>query len=583
MKTFKVLNEFFKENKIKYILGIIILIIADLLQLVMPRLLGKITDSLVSNSISMKEIYYYIFLIIGIAVLIGLCRLGWRIYIMGSARNMEFWLRNKFFSHLETLSTKFYNNNKTGDLMAHATNDIQAVRMAFGPGIVMATDALFFTLFTIITMIINIDVKLTLIALIPLPIIAILIIIFGKEVEKRFKIVQDSFAKLTDRVQESTSGIRVVKSFVQEENEIKKFGDSNKDYVDKNMKLIKMYGFMYPMVTFISALSFIISLFYGGYLVIDNKISLGQLVSFITYLGLLTWPMMAIGGVVNMFQRGTASMERLNEIFYTMADVCDNENTLPMEELNGKIQFNNLTFTYPESKKPALKNINISVEQGKTLAIVGRTGSGKSTLANLILRTYNTPKNSLLIDGIDINNIPLNLLRENIGYVPQDNFLFSKSIKDNIAFYNKDEDFKNIEEAAKVSQVYDEIMSFPLNFETKLGERGVNLSGGQKQRISISRAIIKKPKILILDDCLSAVDSKTEKNILEFLKEETESRTSIIISHRLSTIKDADEIIVLENGEIIERGTHEELLEHKGFYSELHRKQELSDKLEKEA
>lgn len=573
------IEEFLKSNKMKYFWGIIVLLFVDGLQLIVPKLLGFLTDSLKAHTLSMKQIYFYIFIIITIAVLVAIFRYIWRMLIMGTSRELEFWLRNKLFSHLEKLSLNYFHHTKTGDLMAHATNDINAVRMALGPGIVMFTDAVFLSISTIFIMIISVDRKLTLIALLPLPFVALTVTFFGKLIQTRFKKVQESFSFLTDKAQESFSGIRVIKSFVQETKEVENFAQSNEDYLEKNMNLIKVWGMMFPMVIFMSALSFVITLYFGGILVIDNVISLGQFVSFISYLGMLTWPMMAIGYVINVLQRGMASMVRLNQIFDTMPEIYDRKNTLAIDSFEENIEFKNLTFTYPGATVPALSDINLKLGKGKNLAIIGKTGSGKSTLANLILRLYNVDKNSLLIGGYDINQIPISLLRRGIGCVPQDNFLFSCTIRENIAFADENLPMEIIEEAAKIAGVYDDIMDFPLKFETMLGERGVTLSGGQKQRISIARAIAKKPGILILDDCLSAVDTKTEEKILKNIKEVTKDMTTIIIAHRISTIKDADEIIVLDKGKIIERGNHEQLVDLDGYYHNIYQKQLLEEKI----
>jgi ATP-binding cassette subfamily B multidrug efflux pump len=345
------------------------------------------------------------------------------------------------------------------------------------------------------------------------------------------------------------------------------------------MNLVKIWGAMFPLVVFLSTISFVIALYYGGTLVIDKVISLGQLVSFITYLGLLTWPMMAVGYVINVLQRGIASIMRLNEILDTEPEIQDDDNTLDIDDFEETIEIKNLSFTYPGAKVPALSDINIKLKKGKTLAVIGKTGSGKSTLANLLLRLYNVEEGSILVDGYDINKIPLSILRRKIGYVPQDNFLFSCSIRNNIAFADENLPFEKIEEAAKITSVYDDIMGFPQQFDTQLGERGVTLSGGQKQRISIARAIAKNPGIMIFDDCLSAVDTKTEEKILSNLKEVTKDRTSIIIAHRISTVKHADEIIVLDEGRITERGTHDELVALGGYYSSIYHKQLLEEKI----
>jgi ATP-binding cassette subfamily B protein len=585
MKAFYQITEFLKQQKWKYIFGVIVLLAVDGLQLIPPRIIGLVTDGLTEGTITMRYITIYAGLVILIACFVAILRYAWRMLVMGAARDLEFWLRNKFFSHLETLSPNFYNNNKTGDLMAHATNDISALRMAFGPGIVMITDAIFIPLTTITIMVFTTDIRLTLLALLPLPFIAILMGVFGKVIQKRHKDVQAAFSDLTDKVQENMAGIRVVKSFVQEEYEIDKFLASNNNYIEKNMRLVKVFGFMFPLVGFIASLSFIVALGFGGSLVIKDEISLGQFTSFIAYLGLLTWPMMAIGQVVNVLQRGTASIKRLNRIFEIAPEIIDGAEVkdISQKELKPQIEFKNLSFTYKGAAHPTLSNINLKVEEGKSLAILGRTGSGKTTLVNLILRMYDVEHGQLSIGGHDINTIPLKTLRESIGYVPQDNFLFSTTLRNNIAFSNIDMDMEKVEQATQFAHVYDNIMEFPLQFDTMLGERGVTLSGGQRQRVSIARAIAKDPKILILDDSLSAVDTKTEEKILENLKKVMENKTSIIIAHRISTLKEADEIVVLDEGKIVEKGTHKELMVLNGLYNSIYKKQLLEEKLENEA
>ncbi|MDD4834814.1 MAG: ABC transporter ATP-binding protein [Lutispora sp.] len=582
MGKFRHIEEFFQANKWRYILGVFVLIFVDGLQLVTPKLLGYITDSLSSHTLSMKQIYFYGFLIIGIAIFVAVFRFVWRMLIIGASRDLEYWLRNKLFSHLEKLSLNYFHHKKTGDLMAHATNDINAIRMAFGMGIVMMTDAVFLSISTIFIMMISVDRRFTLVALVPLTFVAFIVTFFGKTIQKRFKRVQEAFSNLTDKAQESFSGIRVIKSFVQEDEEIDNFSKANENNLNENMNLIKIWGAMFPLVIFLSSLSFVITLYYGGLLVIDKAISLGQFVTFISYLGLLTWPMMAVGYVINVLQRGTASIVRINEILDTKPEIFDDENSLVLDNFEENIEFKHFSFTYPGAEVTALSDINIKLEKGKTLAIVGKTGSGKTTLANLIVRLYNVERDSLLIGGYDINNIPLNLLRTKIGYVPQDNFLFSCSIRENIAFADENMTFDKIEGAVKITSVYDDIMDFPQKFETQLGERGITLSGGQKQRISIARAIAKEPAIMIFDDCLSAVDTKTEEKILKNLKEVTKDRTSIIIAHRISTVKDADEIIVLDEGRIIERGSHDDLVALDGYYSSIYHKQLLEEKIARE-
>ena len=579
MKSFLQMKDFILNNKWYYFLGIIFLVITNLLQLVIPRLLGQFTDQISEGLLEYSDLFYYIGLIIVLALFIALFRYLWRIFIFGTARRLEFSLRNRLFTHLQKLSANFYHQHKVGDLMAHATNDINAVRMALGPGFILIIDTLVLTMATIGIMFRTIDPRLTVFALLPLPFLALVVVLFGRKIHRRFKMVQEAFSQLTDRVQENFSGIRVVKSFVQEDQEIDNFSEVNQQHVDKNMHLIKIYGLFYPLIFFISALSFMIVLGYGGLQVIYGHISLGDFVAFNSYLGLLTWPMMAIGWVINLLQRGAASMERINKLLDEEPEITEDPHPLPLDHLKGEIEFRDLTFSYQEEEEPVLKNINLKIQAGKTLAIVGRTGSGKTTLVNLLLRIYEPGENEILIDGHDIRRLPFKTLRESIGCVPQDNFLFSRSIEENIAFGRNQFQAEEVKRVSKIAQVHDNIVDFTEGYETVLGERGVTLSGGQKQRVSIARALLKEPQILILDDSLSAVDTQTEEEILRDLKPFMQQRTTIIISHRISTIKDADRIVVLHQGEIIERGKHHELLEKEGLYYSLHQKQLLEEKI----
>lgn len=585
MEVLRHLKDFMKENKWQYIIGVIVLVIVDILQLITPRIIGNVVDSIGSGTISNGQVLYYALLIMIIACFIAFFRYMWRIKIIGSSRVLEFWMRSKIFKHLEGLSKNFFNYRKTGDLMAHATNDIQAVRMAFGPGVIMLTDSIFLTIATIGVMSTSISPTLTLLALIPLPILAIIVTFLGQKIQKRYKLVQESFSNMSDRTQESFTGIRVIKSYVQEEEELLRFSNASEEYVFHNMKLVRIFGFMFPMIGFIVAISFLVALYIGGNMVIEGRISLGELVAFITYLGMLTWPMMAIGWVINVIQRGLASLKRINEILDAKPEVVDKEGVLPIENLNElamHISIKNLSFKYPKIETYALRNIDLDIKPGETLAVVGKTGSGKSTLASLFLRNYNIEEGEISIGGVNVEKIPIKTLRKATGYVPQEAFLFSTTISQNIAFSDPNLPFEKIENAAKTASVYDDIMSFPQKFQTIVGEKGVTLSGGQKQRVSISRALIKDPSILILDDCLSAVDTKTEEAILEHLQDVMKDRTSIIISHRISAIKNADEIIFMEDGEIVERGKHIELLRLGGRYSDLYKKQLLEEKLEEE-
>ena len=571
---------FFKKYKGRYILGVIWLILVDGLQLIIPKLLGNITDKIKYDLLDTTGLIKYAGLIILLALGTAIFRFLWRYFIFGTGRLIEKNIREDFYNKLQSLSTRYFNDHKTGDLMAHATNDINAVRMAMGPGIVMIADAVFLTTATIGILIFTIDIRLTLLALIPLPFLSLMAVKFGKIIHSKYKKVQESFSNMSDKAQENFAGIRVVKAFAQEKEEIDKFAKSNRENYEKNVDMFKYSSLFHPLVQFISALSFLIVIGYGGILVIRGTISLGDFVAFNSYLGMLTWPMMALGLVINHLQRGQASLDRLNVIFNEKEDIYDQDIDENIEDIKGKIEIKNLDFKYSDSEEYALKNININIKAGETAAFIGRTGSGKTTLVNLLLRLYNVDEGDIFIDGHDINDIPLKTIRENIGYVPQDNFLFSNTINKNISFADPDNmSQEEIIKASKDAQVYENIIEFPDKFKSLLGERGSNVSGGQKQRISIARALIKNPKILILDDSLSAVDTQTEERILESLEEIMKGKTSILISHRISTIKKADKIFVFDEGKLIEKGKHKDLLKNKKLYYDLYQKQQLEEKI----
>lgn len=582
MTSLLTLKDFFKKNKWFYLWGILCLLVVDVLQLVVPEILRSFTNQYESNLLDGDNILRFGLYILLVGVGIGVFRFLWRICIIGASRRLEYELRNKLFSHLLKLSTNYYSKHKTGDLMAHATNDINAVRMALSMGIVMVTDAVFITIIAIIMMGTTIDIKLTLLTLLPLPFLVFAIAKGGKAIGSRFKGVQEAFSDLTDTVQENFSGIRVIKSFVQEKEELKKFNISNQLVFDKNMSLVKIYGMFLPVVQLISAISFLIVIGYGGNLVITGKISLGDFIAFHAYLQLLVWPMMAMGWVINVLQRGAASMNRINMILQEEPEIVDSLDAMEPVAMEGSISFNNVSFKYPNSSSYSLHNFNVFIAAGKSLGIIGKTGSGKSTIATLLLRLYNLEEGDITIDNINIHKLKLDYLRQNIGYVDQDSILFSTTIEENIGFaldhYTRDE----IITAAKIAEVHENIIQFPKDYDTFVGERGVTLSGGQKQRVSIARALAKKPRILILDDSLSAVDTDTEEKILGSLKKEMQNKTSIIIAHRISSIKDCDEIIVLDEGSIIEKGTHEALIDLKGLYFDIYQKQLLEEKILKE-
>ena len=584
MKSFLVLKDFFIKNKWKYFFGVMWLIIIDIVQLIVPQILRIVTNLLQNNLLTFNELIKYSLYIILTGLIIAVGRYYWRIYLQGTARTLEYYLRNKLFRHLLTLSTNYFNTHKTGDLMAHATNDINSVRMALGQGVVMIVDAVFMTFFSVIMMIHTTNLKLTLVAISTLPFIAIVVGKFGKIIHKRFIKVQEAFSDLTDTAQENFAGIRVIKSFVQEENEIKKFSVVNNNNLSKNLSLVKISGIFHPLVQFMSSISFLIVLWYGGILVIRDDISLGDFVAFNSYLSSMVWPMMATGWVINLFQRGAASMDRLNIIFEEKPEITDSKDAIDIKNMKGEIEFKNVSFKYPHSENYAVKNLNFKIPSDHSLAIVGRTGSGKSTIVSLLLRLYDIDEGEILIDGINIKDMTIKSLRENIGYVPQENFLFSDSIINNIAFsFDEEEKYSEdlIYNASRTAEVYDNIIEFPNKFETVLGERGVTLSGGQKQRVSIARAIIKDSSVLILDDSLSSVDTDTEERILSNLREVIKKRTTIIISHRISTIKDSDEILVIDEGEIVARGNHDSLVKQDGIYKDLYEKQLLEEKIQK--
>lgn len=628
MGTLRYIGDLLYRHKYRYVLGVIFLICVDILQLIMPWILGEATNSLESGALTAASLARFAAALALTAAGVALFRFLFRYTLYGVARSVELSFRNRLYAHLQKLSVNWFNVRKTGDIMAHATNDMDNVTTAAGQGIIFAVDCLLVPIAALVMMWRTGGFGLTAASFAPLLFLSIVVFFFTKIMQNSVQKQQEAFSNLTETARENFSGIRVIKSFVQEEKETERFRRANETSRRANLRFIRLMSMMFPSVMLISSLSFVIALWYGGLLVIDGTITLGSFVAFNSYLGMLIWPITALGWVVNIFERGTVSLKRINSIMDEKPEITDKESwqlpgaageaagsgstgrnadsetaairtsgiltagkpggdtadtaasaagPLPLSDTD--LEFRNLTFTYPGSSTPVLRDISFTLKKGRTLAIVGRTGSGKSTLINLIPRLLSVPDGTIFIGGRDINDIPLSQLRSSIGCVPQETFLFSDTIRNNIDFY-RGFDMDAIEKAAKTARLYDNIMEFPRQFDTVVGERGVTLSGGQKQRTAIARAILGSPSILILDDCLSAVDAKTEAGILEDLKAIMKQRTSIIVSHRISAVKDADEIIVLDEGRITERGSHASLLSLGGYYSDLYNRQLLADEIE---
>ncbi|WP_278280265.1 ABC transporter ATP-binding protein [Tindallia magadiensis] len=555
------------------------MIMVDALQLAIPEILRRITDALQLGTLEKHQLLRYSLIILVIGLLMMLFRFLWRILIINSSRRMEYELRNEMFEQFLRLSTSYYNDKKTGDLMAHATNDIFAVRNAASGGIITFTDALFLNLAAITMMILTTNLKLTLIALIPMPVLAFAIYQFGVLINQRFKIVQEAFSELTESVQESFSGIRVIKSFSREEKEIHLFDQSNENLFNKNMNLAILFGTFSPTIQFISSISFFITLIYGTQLVMNHTITLGSFVAFNGYLASMVWSVPVIGFVINILQRGAASMSRINTLMEETPDIVEASDAIDLRDVHGHIEFSNVTFYYTTDKVPVLENFTFHIDPGTTIGIMGPTGSGKSTIPTLLLRLYDPDDGEIKMDGIPIKDTSLKSLRDQIGYVEQNSFVFSTSIYENIAFGKEDHCKEDIERAAKLAGLHQDIVTFPEAYHTLIGERGVTLSGGQKQRLAIARALVKNPPILILDDSLSAVDTQTEERILEGIQSTIHSKTTIIIAHRISTLKYCDKILVLDNGKPSEYGSHEELIKRDGFYAYQYYQQMLEDEI----
>lgn len=519
MNSFTFLFQYIKRHKYQYTAGIITLFVVDFANLFIPRLTGTITDGLTAHSLDWNGIRLCLLAIFGLGLTLALGRFLWRFFLFGASRSIEKELRNDMFRHLEKMSVEYYNEHKTGDLMTRFTSDLNAIRMAIGPAVICVFDASVMTIMVICQMMYYVNIRLTLLAIIPMLLICAGEIYYGKIMHARFRERQEAVSDLTDFVQESFSGVRVIKAFVRERSQMRAFARANRHTMDKNLNVVRLQAVVMPLLDVIIGLSSLITLVYGGYLALVGEITLGRFVAFNQYINMLVWPMLACGDAINMFSQGSASTRRIREIFDEKPEIYDRKDVQPPDEIRGDITFSHLTFIHRGHSEPTLKDINLEIPAGTTLAIIGRTGNGKSTLVNLLLRLYNTKPGMILIDGRDINTIPLKALRENIAYVPQDNFLFSDTLKANIAFGAGEEDMDAITCATSVACIHENIVSFPDGYETIVGERGVTLSGGQKQRSSIARALMKDSPILILDDSLSAVDTDTEERILKNLKE----------------------------------------------------------------
>lgn len=577
MKLLKKLSWFFKLEKWPYITGILALSLVSLLNLLPPRVIGEVIDQIASKDLTNLELAYQLFILVLSALAMYALRFVWRKYILGTANRLGRILCYRLFEHFTRMSPSFYQTYRTGDLMAHATNDINAVVGVAGGGVMSAVDASITALVTVLTMFFVLDWRLTLIAILPLPFMAWGTSLIGRKNHESFKAAQEAFSDLNNKVQESFSGIKVTKSFGYQDAETVAFARINQDVFKKNILAAKYNALFDPMVLIFVGLSYLLTLIFGGLFISQGQLTVGELVTFITYLDMLVWPLQAMGYLFNISQRGTVSYERIESLLAQESDVI--EVASPITDIkNGRLDYSIQEFAYDD--RPTLRDIHFSIEQGQTLGIVGVTGSGKTTLLRLLLREQDIQDGNICLAGHDIRDYSLSALRSLIGYVPQDQILFATSIRDNIRFGNPSLSDEDVIAVTKLCGIYEDIMQMPDGFDTLVGERGVSLSGGQKQRLAMCRALILNPEILILDDSLSAVDAKTEHLILDNLKRERSGKTTLITAHRLSAVVHADLILVLDQGRVIESGSHQELLTQDGWYATTYQNQQLAESLE---
>lgn len=578
MDDLKKFARYFRPYRSSLVTGIICIAASVIFALMIPLVVGHAVDDL-RVDLTWAKLTRYALVVLGISLISGLFLFLQRRILIGMSRHVEYDLRRDFYAHLVDQPLSFFNEHRTGDLMARATNDLAAVRQLAGP-MIMYTLQTAFVVIMVLPLMMSVSVRLSLLLFVTMPLVSLTVKYFGQQVHTRFEKIQDFFAQISARAQENFNGVRVVRAYAQEGAEIAAFEHLNTQYAERNLSLVRISALMRPLMQFLIGAGFALIIWYGGTLTLRGEISVGEFTSFNLYLTRLIWPLIAIGYVVNLYQRGTASLKRMNAILAIKPEITDQENVTTKPPIMGRIEFRGLTFRYhPSDAEPTLRDINLTIEAGQTIAFVGRTGSGKSTLANLIPRLIEPPPGTVLIDDYGVEDYPLAQLRAGIGYVPQETFLFSDSLEENIAFGVEKAERAEVEWAAEIAGLSEDIRGFPDGFETLVGERGITLSGGQKQRTAIARAVLRQPKILILDDALSSVDTYTEEKILGQLRGVMRDRTSIIISHRISTVRDADLICVLDEGRLIERGTHNELIAAGGEYAALYERQLLEEEL----